>query len=138
MYVEQGSQQHYYGGGRKRSSDTEMESTNARGGGETNGEQISDYLTDSERNEHWPTMWRNRIWRTEQWKQEDERKRHPLSMSVKQEQEQRREIIRRAKEHQEREIEEGEEEQWEEAVRQVLEEAEGLTGQKQEKMQCKT
>ena len=58
-------------------------------------------------------------------------------MSVKQEQEQRREIIRRAKELQEREIEEEEEEQWEEAVRQVLEEAEGLPGQKQEKMQCK-
>ena len=37
-----------------------------------NGEQISDYLTDSERNEYWPTMWRNRIWRTGQWKQEDE------------------------------------------------------------------
>ena len=69
-----------------------------------NGEQISDYLTDSERNEYWPTMWRNRIWRTGQWKQEDERNPHLLSLSVKKEQELRREIIQRAKELQEREI----------------------------------
>ena len=52
---------------------------------------------------------------------------------MKKEQELRREIIQRAKELQEREIGVREDEQWEEEVRQVLEEVERLPGQKQEK-----
>ena len=60
-----------------------------------------------------------------------------LSLTKKAEQEQRREIIRRAEELQEQEIDTEEEAQWEEAVRQLLKEAEGLPGQKQEKMKCK-
>ena len=97
--------------------------------GKTNSEQISDYLTDAERNEHWPTMWRHRIWRTEQWKQEDKRERSHHSLTVKKEQEQRKELIRRAVELQELDIGEDEERHWEEAVQQILKEAEGLPGQ---------
>ena len=104
--------------------------------GKTNSEQISDYLTDAEQNEHWPTMWRHRVWRTEQWKQEDKRERSHTSITAKREQEQRRELIRRAVELQELEIGEDEKKDWEEAVQQILREAEGLPGQGKEKTKC--
>ena len=103
---------------------------------ESSSAQISDYLTDSEWNEYWPMMWRHRIWRMEQWKQEDGRKRHHNSLTDKAEQEQRREIIRRAEELQKWESDEMEEAQWEEAARQLMSEAEKLPGQRQEKIRC--
>jgi hypothetical protein len=106
-------------------------------GKEESSAQIADYLTDSERNEYWPVMWRHRIWRTEQWKQEDGRQRHHNLLANKAEREQRREIIRKAKELQEWEGDETEEEQWEEEVKQLLREAEGLPGQRLERMRCK-
>lgn len=82
-------------------------------------------------------MWRHRIWRTGQWKQEDGLQRQWSSTTEKEEQELRLEIIKRAEELHEWEDFEGGESEWEETVKQLIQEASNLPGQREESVQCK-